>query len=132
MFCTTLFRCGHLLFTWKTHCGLKLHFGQFDRSEICTEVTFTSPEVMWTLIMKLPYIEVKFYPEVKSQTGLSSLRVSCKRALRKMDFSVECFTNDVKQHFTIKRVKIWLFGGLLDTCCQGQVFHVFSCNFLIL
>ena len=30
--------------------------------------------------MKLPYIEVKFYPEVKSQTGLSSLRVSCKRA----------------------------------------------------
>ena len=31
--------------------------------------------------MKLPYTEVKFYPEVKSQTGLSSLRVSCKRAL---------------------------------------------------
>ena len=36
---------------------------------------------MWTLIMKLPYTEVKFYPEVKSQTGLSSLRVSRKRAL---------------------------------------------------
>ena len=33
--------------------------------------------------MKLPYTEVKFYPEVKSQTGLSSLRVSCKRALPK-------------------------------------------------
>ena len=32
--------------------------------------------------MKLPHTEVKFYPEVKSQTGLSSLRVSCKRALR--------------------------------------------------
>ena len=32
--------------------------------------------------MKLPYTEVKFYPEVKSQTGLSSLRVSCKRAQR--------------------------------------------------
>ena len=32
--------------------------------------------------MKLPYTEVKFYPEVKSQTGLSSLRVSCKRALK--------------------------------------------------
>ena len=31
--------------------------------------------------MKLPYIEVKFYPEVKSQSGLSSLRVSCNRAL---------------------------------------------------
>ena len=32
--------------------------------------------------MKLPHTEVKFYPEVKSQTGLSSLRVSCKRALK--------------------------------------------------
>ena len=31
--------------------------------------------------MKLPHTEVKFYPEVKSQTGLISLRVSCKRAL---------------------------------------------------
>ena len=35
------------------------------------------------LIMKLPHTEVKFYHEVKSQTGLSSLRVSCKRALIK-------------------------------------------------
>ena len=58
----------YLLFTWKTHCGLKLHFGQFDRSEICTEVSFTSPEAMWTLIMKLPYIEVKFHLEMKSQS----------------------------------------------------------------
>ena len=32
--------------------------------------------------MKLPHTEVKFYPEVKSQNVLSSLRVSCKRALR--------------------------------------------------
>ena len=31
--------------------------------------------------MKLPHTEMKFYLEVKSQTGLSSLRVSCKRAL---------------------------------------------------
>ena len=29
--------------------------------------------------MKLPYNEVKFYPEVKSQKGLSSLWVLCKR-----------------------------------------------------
>ena len=41
---------------------------------------FHSTEVMWTLLMKLPYTEVKFYPEVKSQTSLSSLRVSCKHA----------------------------------------------------
>ena len=31
--------------------------------------------------MKLPHTEVKCYPEVKSQTGVSSLRVSCKHAL---------------------------------------------------
>ena len=43
---------------------------------------FHYARVMWTLIMKLPHTEVKFYPEVKSQTGLSSVRVSCKRALR--------------------------------------------------
>ena len=73
----TLFRCGHLLFTWKTHCGLK-----FGRSEICTEVSFTTLEVKWTLIMKLTHTEVKFYLEEKSQTGLSSLRVSCKCNLR--------------------------------------------------
>ena len=78
--CTTLFHCRHLLFTWKTHCGLKFHFGQIDQSEICTEVNFTSPKLVWTLIIKLPYTEVKFYPEVKSQASLSSLRVSCKRA----------------------------------------------------
>ena len=77
----TLFHCRHLLFTWKTHCGLKFHFGQIDRSEICTEVSFTPPKVVRTLIMKLAHTEVKFYPEEKSQTGLSSLSVSCKRAL---------------------------------------------------
>ena len=32
--------------------------------------------------MKLSHTEVKFYPEVKSQTGLTSLRVSCKGAHR--------------------------------------------------
>ena len=68
------------MFTLKTHCGLKFHFCQIDRSEIGTEVSFTSPELMRTQIMKLPNTEVKFYPEVKSQTGLSSLRVPCKRA----------------------------------------------------
>ena len=66
----------------ETHCGLKCHFSQFDRSEISTEVSFTTPKVMGTLIMKFPHIKVKFYPKVKSQTGLSSLWVSCKRALR--------------------------------------------------
>ena len=36
---------------------------------------------MCTLIMELTDTEVKFYAEVKSQTCLGSLRVSCKRAL---------------------------------------------------
>ena len=85
---------------------------------------FTPSEVMWTMIIKLPHIEVKFYLQVKSnpfeislcnrvlllfgkllqwnlhvnyhvngttfpgslrsQTGLSSLRVSCKRALNEI------------------------------------------------
>ena len=36
---------------------------------------------MRTLIMKLPYTEMKIYPNVKCQNGLSSLWVSCKRAL---------------------------------------------------
>ena len=60
----------------------EVYFGQIDWSEIYTEVSFTSPEVMWTLIIKFPYTGVKFYPEAKSQTGLSPLRVSCKRLHR--------------------------------------------------
>ena len=44
-------------------------------------MSFTSPELVWTLIIKLPLTEVKFCPEVKSQSSLSSLRVSCERAL---------------------------------------------------
>ena len=43
---------------------------RFSESEF-----FTSPELVWMLIIKSPYTEVKFYREVKSQTGLSSLRV---------------------------------------------------------
>ena len=81
-YCATLFHSGDLLFTWKIHCGLKFHFCQIDQTEIRTEVSFTSPELTWTLILELPYIEVKFYPEVKYQTGLSSLRVSRKLTFR--------------------------------------------------
>ena len=36
--------------------------------------------------MKLPYTEVNFHPEVKSQTSLSWLWVPCKRALRLVIF----------------------------------------------
>ena len=44
-------------------------------------MSFTMPEATRMLIMNLPQTEVRFYPEGKSQTGLSSLRVSCKRSL---------------------------------------------------
>ena len=40
---------------------------------------------MQTLIIKLPNTEVKFHPKLKSQTGLSSLRVSCKCGLSSND-----------------------------------------------
>ena len=58
----------YILFTWKTHCGLKFHCGQIDRIEIFTKLSFTLPELIRMQIMKLGYIEVKFYPKVKSQT----------------------------------------------------------------
>ena len=121
MILRNLFHCVHLLFTWKTHCGLKFHFGQLDRSEICTEVSFTTPDVMWTLIMKLPHTKVKFYPEMKSQTGLSSLRVSCERALRNIlnllcqvtqDFIVNCSSEIFSEKYSdlknnLNRNKTW-------------------------
>ena len=72
----------HLLFTWKTHCSFRFHIAQVDRGEICTEVSFTYPEVMWTLIRNLLFTEVKLYPKLKCQTGSSSLRASCKRGLK--------------------------------------------------
>ena len=107
-----LFRCGHLLFTCKTHCGLKFHFGQFDPSKICTEVSFTTPEVMWTLTMKLPHSEVKFYPDVKSQTGLSSLRVSCKLGLKQSRCWKKLMHHINRKwtaaHFSIFYSKIWV------------------------
>ena len=49
--------------------------------------------------MKLPYTEVKRYPEVKSQTGLSSLRVSCKRALNDSFY----FLSDIPRLFRYLR-----------------------------
>ena len=77
-----MFHCGYLLLTWKTHRRLKFHVSQINWNEIYTEVSFTSPEVMWTLIMKLPETEVKFCPKMIPQATLSSVQVSCKRALR--------------------------------------------------
>ena len=113
-----------LLFTWKTHCGLKFHFGQFDRSEIWTKVSFTLPEVIWKLIMKLPYTEVKFYPKVKSQTSLSSLRVSCKRALIKPSCrakQMNCFY--MKRNTAPEWANQYLFQLQKLSKCQELLIH---------
>ena len=45
--------------------------------------------------MELPYTEVKFHPEVKSQTGLSSLWVSCKRALSLTKTYITVITKEI-------------------------------------
>ena len=45
------------------------------------------------LIMKLHQTEKKFYPKVKSQFGLSSLRVSCKHALKQLN-KLKCTGGD--------------------------------------
>ena len=63
-------------------------FAVYKENSLQFEISLWSNWPKWNLhrgefrlIRKLPYTEVKFYSEVKSQTGLSSLRVSCKRAL---------------------------------------------------
>ena len=72
--------------------------------------------------MKLPHTEVKFYPEVKSQTGLSSLRVSCKRALRtgeSLDTRIDAFIKSLKpllsQHGIVKSLNSLSWLSYLGT-----------------
>ena len=54
-------------------------------NEVRFAPSFPSPELMRALIMNLTYTKVKFHPKVKFQTGLSSLWVSCKHALRNLE-----------------------------------------------
>ena len=63
--------------------------------------------------MKLPHTEVKFYPEVKSQTGLSSLRVSCKRGLIFSDFSNFIFEVPVEK-VVIDEEELHRIDGMLN------------------
>ena len=69
------------MFTWKSHAGLKFHFGQNDQYEI-TVLSFISPQFMWTQVKSWLNTEVRFSTEMKSHTGLSSFRLSCERTLR--------------------------------------------------
>ena len=56
--------------------------------------------------MKLPHTEVKFYTEVKSQTGLSSLGVSCKRARSEISNRSEFSMQTVNARSEIKLRRI--------------------------
>ena len=72
---------NHAFFIWKSS------YTQFDTCRrfyppIYAEwLPLNRGKVIITEAILAIYTEVKFYPKVKSQTGLSSLRVSCKRAL---------------------------------------------------
>ena len=83
--------------------------------------------------MKLPHTEVKFYLEVKSQTGLSSLRVSCKCALIKLKIGTieQTFDENVllffrKLYFTAKYKNLTYFGA--EKFCGGNIFEIYSTN----
>ena len=96
-----------------------LVFASINTLSLCTEVSFTLPELMWMLIMKLPYTKKKFYPEVKSQTSLSSLRTSCKRRELKPVWNLKLLWEVVPLHgnFTTANLEISnpfqkLFRGL--------------------
>ena len=64
------------MFTWKSHTGFKFHFGQNDRYEIHTILSFISRQFTWTQIKSWLNTEVRFSIEMKSHTGLSSFRLS--------------------------------------------------------
>ena len=59
------------------HASLKSQTGLSSFRLPCERtLSFTLLEVMWTLIMKLPHTEVKFYPEVKCWSSCGSSLVS--------------------------------------------------------
>ena len=67
------------MFTWKSQAGLKVHFGQNDRYEIHTVLSFILPQFMWIQVKSRLNTEEGFSTEMKSHTGLSSFRLSCER-----------------------------------------------------
>ena len=77
------------MFTWKSHAGLKFHFGQNERCEIICGLwwnpyrfDFISPQFMWTQVKSWLNTEVRFSTGMKSHNGLSSFRLSCERTVR--------------------------------------------------
>ena len=96
--CAYSFRFGQIMFTWKSHAGLKFHFCQNERYEIHTVLSFISPQFKWTQVKSWLNTEVRFWTEMKSHTGLRSFRPSCARTLaRTGNNKIKLFTRKMYQ-----------------------------------
>ena len=84
------------MFTWKSHASLKFHFGQNDRYEIHTILSFISPQFMWTQVKSWLNTKVRYSTEMKSHTGLSSFRLSYERTPCHLIVRFHCGT---RKHF---------------------------------
>ena len=67
-----------ILFTWKSHAGLKFHFGQNYRHEIHTGLSFILPQFIWTPAKSWLNAERRFSTKMKLHNGLSSFHLSCE------------------------------------------------------
>ena len=86
------------MFTWKSHAGLKFHFGQNERYEIHTVLSFISPQFKWTQVKSWLNTEVRFWTQMKSHTGLRSFCLSCARTLaRTGNNKIKLFTRKIYQ-----------------------------------
>ena len=86
--CPYSFRFRQIMFTWKYHASLKIHFDQNDQYEIQTVLSFILPQFMWTQVKSWLNMRVRFLTKMKSHTGLNSIRFSCKRTnkVKKQNF----------------------------------------------
>ena len=105
------------MFAWKSHPGLKFYFGQNDRYEIHTVLSFISPQFMWTQVKSWLNTEVRFSTKMKSHTGLSSFRFSCERTLRIcLHSSLQKISNsDIRVSKSVKKFHAQLRGLVADT-----------------
>ena len=67
-----------ILFIWKSHVGLKFHFGRNYRHEIHTGLSFILPQFIWTPAKSWLNAERRFSTKMKLHNGLSSFRLSCE------------------------------------------------------
>lgn len=104
--------------------GLKFYFGHYDQSEIQNGVKVTLPKLMWTLPKNRQWIETSFATKVEFQTALSSLQVSCRRALRVFQLC-SCF------YFYLKSIEYRKFKtkncmtAIVICDCNCDVFYIF-------